>query len=126
MPDLERGETVVRQVLLRAAWFSTVLAALPALVGYGTVTPTRVVRLLIVIGICVFIWRGRAPRWAKWLLVPPVAGWLIGSGGAAAFMRPFSAWSLLFFGIGLVYVLNLLRLWRDPDAVAYLERGAAG
>lgn len=119
--DVVRGERVVKGVLLRLAWLSTLLAALPALLGYGEITPTRIVRLLITIGICLFVYRGAA-AWAKWLLIPPVAGFILGSGGALLLLRPFSAWGLVFLGVGTLYAYFLSRLWLDSDAVAFLER----
>jgi hypothetical protein len=119
--DVVRGESIVKGVLLRLAWLSTLLAVLPAVLGYGEITPTRIVRLLITIGICLFVYRGAA-WWAKWLLIPPVAGFILGSGGALLLLRPFSAWDLVFLGVGVLYAYFLSRLWLDRDAVAFLER----
>ena len=84
--------------------------------------PTRIVRLLITIGICLFVYRGAA-AWAKWLLIPPVAGFILGSGGALVLVRPFSAWGVAFLCVGVLYAYFLSRLWLDRDAVAFLERG---
>jgi hypothetical protein len=107
--DLSRGELVVRSVLMRLTWLATLLAALPTILGYGQITPTRIVRLMITVGICVFVFRRAAP-WAKWLLLPPVVGFIVGGGGAVLLLRPFSLWSVLFLAIGLLYAYYASRL----------------
>jgi hypothetical protein len=53
-----------------------------------------------------------------------VAGFILGSGGALLLLRPFSAWRLVFLGVGVLYAYVLSRLWLDRDAVAFLERSA--
>lgn len=118
-PDPIRGEAIVRNVLWRLAWFSMLSALVPVFLGGAPLTTHKVFRLVMTLGVHYYVYHSRIP-WTRWLLCPTIVGWTLG-GVLIVAARGISSTALVLIAIGLGYGWHLLRLWRDPDAVAFFD-----
>ena len=96
-------------------------------VGSGTeLTPQQVVRFVLTVGLCVFLYRGA--NWARWVTVvlfglAGLAG-LMGGIGLSYSYREVAArdgGGLLLIVMGLVYVASVIALLFVPTVRAYFD-----
>lgn len=118
MTDIERGRAVVRSVLFRVVYLEAFIAALGIMRGDSIGLFPRIVRVLVFAGICILVYQ-RYWGWLKWFVTLPVIGFLLGTATVMA-VNGIDAWALTFFLVGLLYAVEVSRLWRDQDAVAFL------
>jgi hypothetical protein len=119
----ETGRRLVLAVIVASLTLS-VLVIVAFNLGRGPERlPQQIVRLLLTIGLCVFLYRGA--NWARW-----VAGLLFALGGLGSLLGGLAALStgmagLLLIVMGLVYVGSAVVLFFAPTVRAYFGAGKA-
>ncbi len=122
-PQVERGRRLVLAVMVATLTLSVLVIGTFNIVQGSERLPQQIVRFLLTVGLCVFLYRGA--NWARW-----VASVLFVLGGVGSLLGGIAVLStsmtgLLLIGVGLVYVASAVVLLAVPAVRAYFQVGHA-